>query len=111
MVHLSNFLALALTAASMTSALQIKFRRFTEHGCDKKYHLHSDTHLDDGHCKTFTDHEVPFTSFKFTSEKGKHDLEKKDCTATVYAQRDCKGDGVTFGCTLQITLLAVFGLC
>ena len=99
MVKFTSFTVLALTAAGVSRvvALDILFRRFATVECDENSNIHHDTHLDDTHCKTFSDHEPAYNSFKIELEDDGEDLQLKRCEATVYSEQDCTGQSAPMG--------------
>jgi hypothetical protein len=95
MVQITTLTLLA-TGVLTASAVDIDFRRFSSNNCDETYHIRKDTNLHDPHCKTFSDHEPPFTSFIVDGDDDMDDLEDKMCSVTVYDSKDCNGREVKF---------------
>jgi hypothetical protein len=85
-----------LTTASLVAAVDIDFVRFSQDHCPETYHIRKDTNLHDPHCKTFSDNEPPFNSFIVHGDDDMDDLDKKDCYATTYVDKDCEGEAHQF---------------
>lgn len=101
MPSLKSLTLVALVAASASAGwfdrykfhsknVELTFRRFSQEGCNEAYHIAKDTHLNDPHCKSFDDKEVPFHSFYAAVDEG--NTVKYECEVTVYDQKDCKGN-------------------
>ena len=105
MVRIISLAAILAVAATQVSAVDIKFRRYAQPGCNyDNNHIEADTHLHDPHCKTFSDKEPAFYSFEVIGEDDMEDLNEKLCKATVYHEEDCKGNGFTFGGKIHLPL-------
>lgn len=98
MLSLPSLFALALLGTTLlVSAVHIDFKRYADDACDAGHHIRKTTDLHDTHCKSFSHHEVGFHSFSFKITDDHEDVHKKDCRVVVFAEKECKGEGVTYG--------------
>ena len=98
MVNCLQLALLAVAATTSVSAVDIRFRRYADADCVVHSHINKDTHLHNPHCKSFDHDEPAFWSFIVGGpEDHTKDLNKKECKATVFEQKDCKGVGYTLG--------------
>lgn len=107
MVQIFSLAALA-SAALSAAALELDFVRYSRENCVDNYHIRKDVNLHDPHCKTFSDNEPPFSSFKISLDDDKDDLYKKQCYVTVYAGKDCTGASMKY--TRESLILPFFHL-
>ncbi|KAK5174783.1 uncharacterized protein LTR77_001866 [Saxophila tyrrhenica] len=89
-------LALLATAVLSATAMEIDFHRFSTDKCEEAYHIRKDTELHDPHCKTFSENEVPFSSFMIKPSDELDEDRDNICTLTAYSMADCKGQAEVF---------------
>lgn len=93
-----HFLAsTVLGLATLASAVHINFKRFGDDKCSKDHHIRKTSDLHDTTCKSFSHHELGFHSFSFHVTDDMDDLKEKDCRLVVFPNKDCEGEGVTYG--------------